>query len=75
VRCAKNDRDAVWDSESGGSMEPCIRRGCTLAPLGEYDRIVRIRRRCGLMSNYFDHSITLVPELSPLESFPLVCSA
>jgi len=22
---------------------------------GEYDCIVRVRRRCGLMSNYFDH--------------------
>jgi len=26
---------------------------CTLAPPGEYDWSVR--RRCGLMSNYFDH--------------------
>jgi len=29
--------------------------GCTLAPPGEYDLTVRVRRRCGLMSNYFDH--------------------
>jgi len=29
--------------------------GCTLMPLGEYDSAVRVRRRCGLMSNYFDH--------------------
>jgi len=28
---------------------------CTLAPPGEYDWTVRVRRRCGLMSNYFDH--------------------
>jgi len=28
--------------------------GCTLAPPGEYDWTVRVRRRCGLMSNYFD---------------------
>jgi len=26
-----------------------------LAPLGEYDWTVRLRQRCGLMSNYFDH--------------------
>jgi len=26
-----------------------------LAPPGEYDSAVRLRRRCGLMSNYFDH--------------------
>jgi len=26
--------------------------GCTLAPPGEYDWTVRVRRQCGLMSNY-----------------------
>jgi len=29
--------------------------GCTLTPPGEYEGTVRVRRRCGLMSNYFDH--------------------
>jgi len=29
--------------------------GCTLAPRGEYDCTVRVRRRRGLMSKYFDH--------------------
>ena len=29
--------------------------GCTLAPPGGYDWTVRVWRRCGLMSNYFDH--------------------
>jgi len=29
--------------------------GCTLAPPGEYVRTVRVRRRCGLTSNYFGH--------------------
>jgi len=29
--------------------------GCTLAPSSEYDWTVPVRRRCGLMSNYFDH--------------------
>jgi len=28
---------------------------CTLVPPGEYDWTVRVHRRCGLMSNYFDH--------------------
>jgi len=28
---------------------------CTLAPPGKYYWIVRVRRRCGFMSNYFDH--------------------
>jgi len=27
--------------------------GCTLTPRDEYDRTVRVRRRCGLTSNYF----------------------
>jgi len=29
--------------------------GCTLAQPGKYDWTDRVRRRCGLMSNYFDH--------------------
>jgi len=28
---------------------------CTLAPPGEYDWTVGVRRLCDLMSNYFDH--------------------
>jgi len=27
----------------------------TLAPRGEHDWTVRLRRRCSLMANYFDH--------------------
>ena len=34
-----------------------------LAPPDEYDRTVRVLRRCGLMSNYFDHLFSQdVPE-------------
>ena len=29
---------------------------CILAPPGEYDRTIRARRRCSLVSDYFDHS-------------------
>jgi len=29
--------------------------GCTLAPAEEYDWTIHVRRRWGLMSNYFDH--------------------
>ena len=34
--------------------------GCTLAPPEEYDWTIHVRRRCGLMSNYFDHLLFLV---------------
>jgi len=36
-----------------------LNMGCTLAPPGEYDWIVHVRWRCGLMSNYFDHLLFL----------------
>jgi len=45
------DRDAVWDLDSGGPKEACNRWGCTLAPPGEYQWTVHMRRRCGL--SYF----------------------
>jgi len=32
-----------------------IRLGCIMAPPGEY----RVRWRCGLMSNYFDHLLEI----------------
>ena len=35
--------------------------GCTLAPPEEYDSTVHVRRRCGLMSNYFDHLLLVWP--------------
>jgi len=38
--------------------------GCTLALPDEYDWTVRVRRRCGLMSNYFDHIIIIRPHRS-----------
>jgi len=38
-----------------------VRLEGTLAPRGEYDWTVRLWRRCGLMSNYFDHLLTSPP--------------
>ena len=35
--------------------------GCSLAPPGEHDCTVRVWRRCGLMSNYFDNMLLLRP--------------
>ena len=38
-----------------------------MVPTGEYDLIIRVRWRCDLMSNYFDHSLLLLPVLmSPI---------
>ena len=36
---------------------------CILVPPGKYDWTIRVWRRCGLMSNYFDHLLLLVPSL------------
>jgi len=41
--------------------------GCTLAPPEEYDWTAHVWRRCGLMSNYFDH--LLLPSLSSPSSY------
>ena len=43
--------NAVWDMDSGGPKEACVRWGCILAQSGEYDRTIRVRWQCGLMSN------------------------
>jgi len=42
-----------------GPKEACIRLECTLAQPGEYNSTVHFRRRCGLMTNYFDHIIII----------------
>ena len=34
--------------------------GSTLAPPGEYGWAVRVWRRCGLMSSYFDHLFVIM---------------
>jgi len=39
----------------------CTRWVCTLVQPGEYDWIVRVRWRCGLTSNYFDHFFNKIP--------------
>jgi len=49
----------IWQSyrpiKGGNFFETQCIYGVTLAPPGEYYWTVRLRRRCGLMSNYFDH--------------------
>ena len=62
------DRDAVWVEDSGRPKGPCIRWGFRsphgkgqifggewASHAGEYYWTVCLRRRRGLMSNYFDH--------------------
>jgi len=60
------DRFDIWVVDSGGPKEAQVHSYSpggdnklkwknTLAPPSEYDWTVRLRWRCGLMSNYFDH--------------------
>jgi len=42
-------------SNFGWIVRPLLTWGGTLVPRGEYDWTIRVWRRCGLMSNYFDH--------------------
>jgi len=67
------DRFAVWVVDSGGPKEAQVQsyspRGAntwegTLAPPGEYYWTVRLRGRCGILSNYFDHLFVLLTTLS-----------
>jgi len=69
-RSGWTDRFAVWVVDSGGPKEAQVQsylsggadvltREGLLAPPGEYDSTVSLRRRCGLMSNYFDHLFTI----------------
>ena len=65
------DRDAVLVMDSGEPKEEQVQsyspgvanvpswKG-TLVPPGEYDWTVRLRRRCSLMPNYFDHLLLLL---------------
>ena len=48
----------IWHNLTDGS----------LAPPGEYDWAAHLRQRCGLMSNYFDHLLSLLLCLSTLFS-------
>jgi len=41
-------------------MKHIVDGDITLAQLGEYDRTVRVRRRCGLMSNYSNYFVHLL---------------
>jgi len=69
-----SDRFAVWVVDSGGPKEAQVQSyspSCanvpswegTPAPPGEYDWTVRLQRRCGLTSNYFDHLLELLRRL------------
>ena len=52
-------KQAQVPSYSPGGVNVLIWEG-TLAPPGEYDCTVRLRRQCGLMSNYFVHCCRMV---------------
>jgi len=70
----RTDRFAFWVVDSTGPKEAQVqlyslgganvpRWKGTLAPPGEYDWTVRLRRRCGLTSNYLDHLFQLAVEM------------
>jgi len=51
---------AIRGVDSGGPKEACIRRGVHIgATLRTRLNRVHVRRRCGLMSNYFDHLLVV----------------
>jgi len=76
------DRFAVWIVDSGGPKEAQVQsylpgsanvptwEGSTLAPPGEYDWTVHLQRRCGLMSNYFDYLLKMLPHLKYIATLP-----
>jgi len=48
----------------------CTRWKCTLAPTGEHDWAVRVRRQCGLMSTYFAHLLVLPHSVAHTKRLP-----
>ena len=55
--------DAQVQSCSPGGINVPTWEG-TLAPPGEYNWTIRLRRWCGLMSNYFDHLLLLLDRIA-----------
>jgi len=51
LKVTQQEVASVWCGYQLG----CTKWRCTLAQPGEYDWIHRMRRQCGLTSNYFDH--------------------
>jgi len=50
---------------------PILYMRCTLAPPGEYYWTVHLRRRCSLMSNYFDHLLICTAKMSQVRCYVL----
>ena len=47
--------------------------GCTLAPPGECDWTIRVQRRCGPMSIYFDHLLLLKTRMTAIYTSMHIC--
>jgi len=57
----------TWDVAITTIFLPFYIWGCTLAPPGEYDRTLHVRRLCGLTtSNYFDHLFFMFVVMNPV---------
>jgi len=76
-RSGWTDRFAAWVVDSGGPKEAQLQLYLpgganvptwegTLAPPCKYDRTIRLWRWCGLMSNYFNHLLLLLPDFHSL---------
>ena len=61
----KRLKRSKWGVDSREPKEACV-IACTLAPSGEYVWTVHVPRRCGLMSNYFDHLLLLESQSFPI---------
>jgi len=67
IRCPDRGVNNPKATQRGGGRTGMVRmligytmRCCTFAPPAEYD----VRRRCGLVSNYFDHLFEIAPATS-----------
>jgi len=65
-KMAEPIQDTIWVVDLDGRKEACVTWGCTLPLPGEYNWTVRVRRRCGILSNDFEHLLYLVTQMTQI---------